>query len=223
MLLDAVVVTSRSVASTRSRLTKRQALASLLAAASPADVEILVAYLAGELRQRRTGIGWALLRSLPPPAGDPTLTLLDVDTELQRISELTGPGSAGLRTDAVQRLFARATSAEQDFLRRLISGGIRQGALDSAMHDALAEATGIPLSSIRRAVMLRGATGPVAAAALSGGVVALEAFRLEVGQPVLPMLASTAPDLAAALVKLGPGQEVAIDTKLDGIRIQAHK
>jgi DNA ligase 1 len=223
VLLDAVVATSRSVASTRSRLTKRQALASLLAGASPADVEILVAYLAGELRQRRTGIGWALLRSLPPPAPGPALTLLDVDSELQRISELTGPGSAGLRTDAVQRLFARATSAEQDFLRRLISGGIRQGALDSAMHDALAEATGIPLASIRRAVMLRGATGPVAAAALSGGVAALEAFRLEVGQPVLPMLASTAPDLAAALVKLGPGQEVAIDTKLDGIRIQAHK
>jgi DNA ligase-1 len=223
VLLDAVVATSQSVASTRSRLTKRQALASLLAGASPADVEILVAYLAGELRQRRTGIGWALLRSLPSPAADPTLTLLDVDAELQRIGELTGQGSAGLRSDAVQRLFARATAAEQDFLRRLISGGIRQGALDSAMHDALAEATGIPLSSIRRAVMLRGATGPIAAAALTGGVTALEAFRLEVGQPVLPMLASTAPDLEAALVKLGPGQEVAIDTKLDGIRIQAHK
>jgi DNA ligase 1 len=223
VLLDAVVATSRSVASTRSRLEKRRALAALLADASPVDVEILVAYLAGDLRQRRTGIGWALLRSLPPPASQPTLTLLDVDSELQRISVLTGEGSAGLRSDAVQRLFARATAAEQDFLRRLISGGIRQGALDSAMHDALAEATGIPLSSIRRAVMLRGATGPVAAAALSGGAAALEEFRLEVGQPVLPMLASTAPDLAAALAKLGPGHDVAIDTKLDGIRIQAHK
>jgi DNA ligase-1 len=151
------------------------------------------------------------------------LTLGDVDAELERISELSGPGSAGLRSEAVRQLFARATAAEQDFLRRLISGDVRQGALDSAMQDALAEATGVPLSSIRRAVMLRGATGPVAAAVLSGGAEAVEAFHLEVGQPVRPMLASAAPDVEAALEKLGPGREVAIDTKLDGIRIQAHK
>jgi DNA ligase-1 len=223
VLLDALVTTSRSVASTRSRLAKREALAALLSAAGPEDVEIVVAYLAGELRQRRTGIGWALLRSLPAPADVPTLTLVEVDAELQRVSELIGPGSAGLRAGAVSSLFARATAGEQDFLRRLISGDVRQGALDSAMHDALAAASSVPLAAIRRAVMLRGATGPVAAAALSGGVDAVEAFRVEVGRPVRPMLASTAPDVAAAMHKIGAGTQVSIDTKLDGIRVQAHK
>jgi DNA ligase-1 len=222
MLLDGLVATSREVASTRSRLAKRRALATLLRSARPDDVEVVVAYLAGELRQRRTGIGWALLRSMPPAASEPSLTLLDVDTQLERISELTGPGSSGQRAAAVQSLFGRATASEQDFLRRLISGDLRQGALDSAMHDALAEATSVPLESIRRAVMLRGVTGPVAVAALAGGVEAVEGFRLEVGQPVRPMLASTAPDIAAAMQKMPPGG-VCIDTKLDGIRIQAHK
>jgi DNA ligase-1 len=223
MLLDALVATSSEVAATPSRLAKRKALAALLADAGPADVEIVVAYLAGELRQRRTGVGWAQLRSLPDPAAEPTLTLLDVDAELQRISELSGAGSAGGRSEAVAALFAAATRTEQAFLRGLISGEIRQGALDSSMLDALAVAFAVPLPVVRRAVMLRGATGPVAVAALTGGLAAVEAFGLQVGQPVRPMLASTAPDIDAALAKIGIGVEVSVDIKLDGIRVQAHK
>ena len=223
MLLDALVSTSAAVAATRSRLAKRESLARLLASAEPDDVEIVVSYLAGETRQRRTGIGWAMLRSLPEPATRPCLTVRQVDAELQRASELTGPGSAGRRAEAVGALFGSATALEQDFLRRLVSGDVRQGALDSAMLDALAVASSVPLPLIRRAAMLRGATGPVAVAALVGGVDAVAAFGLEVGQPVRPMLASTAPDVDAALATLGAGAEVVVDTKLDGIRIQAHK
>jgi ATP-dependent DNA ligase I len=67
----------------------------------------------------------------------------------------------------------------------------------------------------------------VAAAALSGGSVALGAFGLEVGRPVRPMLASSAPTIEEALAKTG-GQgatapvECAVEWKLDGIRIQVH-
>ena len=223
MQLQALVTTSQQVAGTRSRLAKRASLAQLLRRADAADIEILVAYLAGELRQRRTGIGWSSLRSLPPPAVEPGWTLTEVDARLQAISELSGPGSAGQRADALAALFAGATADEQDFLRRLIGGEIRQGALDSSMLDALAEASGRPLPTIRRAVMLRGATGPVALAALTGDADALARFDLSVQTPVRPMLASSAPDVAAALDKLGPGTPVGIDVKLDGIRIQAHK
>jgi DNA ligase-1 len=225
MLLALLVETSAQVASTRSRLAKRDALSTLLRQAEPTDVEILVAYLAGELRQRRTGVGWAGLRSLPSPAESASLTLVEVDGELQRVSELSGPGSAAARADAVAALFGRATAEEQDFLRRLMSGAIRQGALDSAMLDAVAAASDVPLADVRRAVMLRGATGPVALAALAEGAEAVRAFGLEVGQPVRPMLASTAPDVTAAFEKLGGAGEtpVAVDTKLDGIRVQVHR
>jgi DNA ligase-1 len=68
--------------------------------------------------------------------------------------------------------------------------------------------------------MLAGFTGPVARAALDGGVAALEAITLEVGRPLRPMLAGSAPDVAAALDTLGG--EVVVETKLDGIRLQAH-
>ena len=69
-------------------------------------------------------------------------------------------------------------------------------------------------------MMLRGSLGAVAAAALSGGSAALAGFGLEVGRPVRPMLAASAPSIEDALAKIdGPA---AVEWKLDGIRIQAH-
>jgi DNA ligase-1 len=223
MLFADLVDTSGEVAATRSRLAKREALAGLLRRAEADDIEILVSYLAGEVRQRRTGIGWASLRGLPDPVPDPALTIQEIDAELDRVSDLSGAGSATQRSEAVKALFARATEPEQRFLRGLLSGEIRQGALDSAMLDAIAEASGVPLGDVRRAAMLRGVTGPVARAALTEGGDAVRAFGLTVGQPIRPMLASTAPDMPAALEKIGSGALASVDTKLDGIRIQVHK
>ena len=222
MLLNEVVEVSRAVAATRSRLAKRDAIADVLRRASPEDVEILVTYLGGELRQRRTGVGWASLRSLPEPAGEPTLELAEVDAEFERLAGLAGPGSASARSDAVQALFGRATGAEQRLLRGLVSGDVRQGALDASVVEAVAAAADVPLADVRRAVMLRGATAPVAAAALAEGAEAVAAFTLTVGRPVRPMLASSAPDMAAAFAKAGDAA-VCLDTKLDGIRIQVHR
>ncbi|MBA2445551.1 MAG: ATP-dependent DNA ligase [Nocardioidaceae bacterium] len=223
MLLHRIVAASMAVSATRSRLAKRAILAEVLAATEPDDIHIVVSYLAGELRQRRTGLGWSSLGELPPPAAEATLTVADVDAQFEHISRLSGAGSASTRERAVSELFARATADEQGFLRRLVFGELRQGALDSAMLDAISSASSVPLPLIRRAVMLRGATSPVAQAALTRGAAAVAAFTLQVGQPVRPMLASTAPDVTSALEKLGVTDEVVVDTKLDGIRIQVHK
>ncbi|MFE4464910.1 ATP-dependent DNA ligase [Oerskovia sp. NPDC056781] len=243
MLLAEVAATSDAVAATRSRLAKRAALADLLRRAAPGgeadgpgdDVEIVVSYLAGELRQRRTGLGWASLRSLPPPAAAPTLTVEAVDATFEEMAALSGPGSDTARSAAAAALFAAATEREQSFLRGLVAGDLRQGALDALVVDAVAEAADVPVDAVRRAVMLRGATGPVARAALeapgpTAALTALAGFGLEVGRPVRPMLAQSAPDVAAAFDKLGvppaadaPGRRVSVDVKLDGIRIQVHR
>ncbi|WP_144679375.1 ATP-dependent DNA ligase [Cellulosimicrobium sp. TH-20] len=242
MLLAEVAATSDAVAATRSRLAKRAAIADLLrrvaddAAGGSAEVEIAVAYLAGELRQRRTGLGWRSLRDLPAPAEEPRLTLTDVDAAFARMADLSGPGSSTARQAEAAALFGAATAREQSLLAGLVSGELRQGALDSVVVDAVAEAAGVPADAVRRAVMLAGATGPVARAALTAGgpeaaAEALATFRLTVGRPVRPMLAQSAPDVGAALDKLGtaPGGEdasgtaVAVDVKLDGIRIQVHR
>ena len=79
MLLADLVSTSAAVASTRSRLAKIEAIAACLRRAAPDEIAVVVSYLSGELRQRRTGVGWAALRSLPPPADVPSLEVAEVD------------------------------------------------------------------------------------------------------------------------------------------------
>jgi DNA ligase 1 len=228
LLLRDVVATSQAVAATRSRLAKRDALVALLQQADADDIEVAVAFLAGSLRQRRTGLGWASLRDLPDPADAASLTISEVDADFEAISILAGTGSTAARSAAAAALMGRATAEEQVFLRGLVHGELRQGALETSLVDAVAAASGVPLVAVRRAVMLRGAVGPVARAAMTEGQPAVERFGLTVGQPVKPMLASTAPDIVAAFDKIGGSssrraQAVCVDTKLDGIRIQVHK
>jgi DNA ligase-1 len=223
MQLAELVETSRALTSTRSRKAKVEALAAALRKAEPDEVETATSYLSGVLRQRRTGLGWRGFGDLPAPAAESSLTLTEVHDTFEEISKVAGAGSKQARTDLVNRLFGRATAEEQDYLRRLAIGELRQGALDGLVLEAVAAAADVRPATVRRAAMLCGATLPVAVAALRGGEAALAEFGLEVGRPVRPMLASSAPDLAAALEKLGPGRELAVDCKLDGIRVQVHK
>jgi DNA ligase-1 len=223
MLLHDVVETSRRVAATTSRTAKVDALADCLARAGddgPETVGVVAAHLSGVLPQRRIGVSWRGLQNLPEPAPEPGLTVQEVDAAATAIAAIGGSGSATARAAAVRTLFSRATADEQGWLRGLITGETRQGAGDGVMLQAIAKAADVPDAAVRRAVMLAGHAGPVARAALAGGVAALDAVTLEVGRPLRPMLAGSAPDVAAALATLGG--EVVVETKLDGIRLQAH-
>ncbi len=222
LLLADIVAASRAVAATRSRKAKVAALADALAAAAPEEIETVASYLAGSLRQRRTGLGWRGVSDLPPAAGSPSLRVLEVHELFDRIAAMAGSGSQAARKAAVIELFGRATEDEQVWLRGIVTGAVRQGALDALLQEAVAAAAAVPLTVVRRSAMLAGSTPEVAVAALTGGEEALTGFGLQVGRPVLPMLASSAPDLAAAMTKAGAGP-VAVDVKLDGIRIQVHR
>lgn len=224
MLLHEVVDVSAAVAATRSRKEKTRLIAALLLASEPDQRELAAHYLSGKLRQRRTGLGWRSLQELGPAAGEPSLTVAEVDATFASMAELSGAGSAGTRAAMAAELFGRATAAEQQWLRGLVVGEVRQGALEAVVTEALAAAAEVPLAAVRRAAMLAGGATYVVSETFAG-VAALEEVGLTVGRPVLPMLASSAPSVAAALEKAsGPGTgEVAVDTKLDGIRIQVHR
>ena len=177
--------------------------------------------MAGELPQRQIGVGWAALRDPPPPAAAPTLTVAGTDAAFTAIGALAGAGSQGARREAVRALMARGTAREQALLAALLGGELRQGALSAVVADAVAQAAAVPRDAVRRALMLRGDLGAVAAVALRDGDAGLRAIGLEVGRPVHPMLAAPASDLEAALAKAGP--RAAIEVKLDGARIQVHR
>jgi DNA ligase-1 len=222
VLLADVLAASAAVTATRSRTAKAQAIADLLRRAAAAEVEPVTAWLAGEPRQGRLGLGWRTLSRLTgAPADAPSLTVAAVDDALTGLAGTSGPGSAARRDEAVAGLLGAATAEEQQFLVRLLTGELRQGALEGVVLDAVALAAGVPAVAVRRAFMLSGRLPETAATALDGGVGALDAVRLEVGRPVRPMLASPGSSLDAALADLGA--EVTVEFKLDGARIQVHR
>jgi DNA ligase 1 len=222
VLLADVLTVSAAVTATRSRTAKAQAIADLLRRADAEEVEPVTAWLAGELQQGRLGVGWRTLSRLAgTPADAATLTVAAVDAALTELAGTSGAGSAARRDAAVGALLSAATADEQSFLIRLLTGELRQGALEGVVLDAVATAADVPATSVRRAFMLSGRLPETAATALAGGVEALEAVRLEVGRPVRPMLASPGSSLDAALADLG--SEVTVEFKLDGARIQVHR
>ena len=224
-----LALVSVETAATSSRLKKRDLIAGVLREATTAEVGLVAGYLTGSPRQRRTGIGWRSVASPPEPASAPSLTVLDVDSRLDGISRLGGSGSVAVRAAAVAELFGAATAPEQAFLQALITGELRQGALDGVMLDAVAQAFAVPSAVVRRAAMLSGSTPRIAELAASGGAAALAEVGLTVGVGIKPMLASSAPDLATALAGLetaaaeSAAPRVAVDGKLDGIRVQVHR
>jgi DNA ligase 1 len=223
VLLIDVAMTSAEVAGSASRRAKTARISDLLSRVKtdPGLVVIIVSWLSGVLPQRQIGVGWATLRSLPPAAAQPTLTVVGVDATFSAIGAVSGKGSQTRRAELVAGLFASATESEQTFLRRLLAGELRQGALAGVMADAVANAAQIPVAAARRAAMLGGELPAVAAAGLAGGTAALDAFALRVGRPIGPMLAQTAAGVTDALERLC-GTAI-FEAKLDGARVQVHR
>ena len=226
MLLAAVVDASAQIAATRSRKAKTAALAAVLAAAGPEEVRPVTAWLAGDMLQGRTGIGWRTLSGVDvEPATEASLSVDDVEAALDRLAAMAGSGTGvgARRTAELTSLLGAATADEGRFLVRLLGGELRQGALEGLMIEAVAAAGQVPADAVRRAFMLSGRLPATAVAALTSAdpVAALGAIGLEVMRPVRPMLASPGDSLEATLADLGT--EIVVEHKLDGARIQVHR
>ncbi len=222
MRLSELVDTSQRVAQTSGRLDKVAALAALFRRVRPDEAEIATAFLSGTVRQAKLGIGHAALRAAAPDttADAAALELGEVDGTLDRIARVRGKGSVEEKLRALRDLLARATRDEQRFVTRLLSGELRQGALDGLVLEAVAQAARVSAESLRRAVMAAGDLPSVARVALAEGGAAVSRYAIQVFRPVLPMLADSAEDAPDALARLG---EAAFEFKLDGARVQVHK
>ena len=218
MLYGELVAASQRTAATSKRSEKVAALAELLRAMQPDEIEPAVGLLIGWPRQGRLGVGWATMSNLKvAPAADSSLTIHDVDDALTRVSAMAGGGSQGERLRAMTALWSAATELEQNHLFRVLTGELRQGANEGVVADAVAKASGNPIADVRRAAMLLGDLGRAAELALTGK-------SLDVGltplTAVQPMLAGTSASVADALAEIGLAS---VEWKLDGIRVQAHK
>jgi DNA ligase 1 len=233
VLLRELVQTSEAVAATPARRAKIEEISALLRRADPGEIPVVVAFLSGDLRQRQIGVGYASLGDLPGPgpAAATPLTIAQTDAVFEEVGEVGGAGAQAERKRLLAGLFERTTAAEREFLIRLLAGELHQGALEGVMVEAVARAAGVPAEEVRRACLLAGSLPQVAQAALGAAaaagepavdaaLAALQAFGLEVGRPLRPMLASSSATVTAALARLAPA---ALEWKIDGIRIQVHR
>ena len=222
MLFTRVVEASAAVAGASSRLQKIAHLADLFRSLAPDEIATVVALVSGEPRQGRLGLGYATISEVAHvrPAEEATLAVLDVDRAFAALAEISGAGSGRARVRILTSLFEKATAPEQDFLRRVLFGELRQGALEGVVLEAVAKSAGIAAPKLRRAVLMGGNLTTAAEAALTDGERALDAISVRVMQPVRPMLADSADDVDAAL---GEMDDAALEYKLDGARVQIHK
>jgi DNA ligase-1 len=217
-----LATTSELLAKTSKRTEKLKVLAELIARSEPSDRGLVALYLSGVIAQDKLGVGYAQLGSLreSPAAPEPTLEVRDLDSTLSEIAAIRGAGSAARRLELLRALLARATTSEQRFISRLVLGELRQGALESLVIDAIADAAKVPRPAVRRAQMLISDLVHVTDLAFDRGESGLTEVGLQLFRPVQPMLADSAADVAEALTRLG---RAVFEYKLDGARVQIHK
>jgi DNA ligase-1 len=211
-----------AVRATPRKSEKAAQIADLLRPARGREAELLALYLTGTLPQGRIGVGWRALQSALPdgPARGEALTLPAVDEALAAIAAEAGAGSAERRLQRLRTLLERTDEPGRRLLVELLTGELRQGALDGVVIEAIALASGTPGADVRRAVMYAPQLGEVARVALEGGRMGLARFSLRLLSPVAPMLASPAEDADEVLARLG---EAVFEYKLDGARLQVHR
>ena len=221
MRFQHVVETSRRISETSKRLEKIALLANLLKELHGDEIDIAAAFLSGRTRQGKIGAGYGVIgQAGAEAAAQSNLEVTDVDRVFQSIADTQGPGSERRRIELLRDLLLRGTRPEQEFITGLLLGELRQGALEGIMLEAVAKASGVALARARHAAMVAGDVTAIARTLLEKGEAGLADYDIRLFQPVQPMLAQTADDVAEALDDLG---EAALEFKLDGARVQVHK
>jgi DNA ligase-1 len=213
---------------TASRLAKEDLAARFLQRLDPderaAGARFLAAKALPETSARGLDVGWATVRAALQAQQrtllDEPLTVRGVAEELRAMSAEQGKDARGKRERRLRALLGRADAEERAWLLALLSGELRTGASDGVVLEAIAKAAGARPEAVRRAHLLRGDVGEVAALALNEGMAALAGAQLRLFHPLRPMLAEVAADLREGLAALGP---CAVEPKYDGARIAIHQ
>jgi ATP-dependent DNA ligase I len=220
-LIADVVQASKDVADTSSRSRKVAIIAELLGRLEASEVAIVAGLLSGVPRQGRVGVGYSTIYGIErTPASEASLTVTDLDVAISEVQRATGAGSGIRRRQLLGELLGRATEHEADFIKRLFTSELRQGALAGLMVDAVATAAGVSAGIARRAFMLSGDLTRTAEIAITSGEEGLRAVGIEIFRPILPMLASTTANVTDAVASF---DSASVEWKLDGIRIQIHR
>jgi DNA ligase-1 len=152
------------------------------------------------------------------------LTAEKVYKTLDKMAKTTGSGAIGSKMALLAGLLSDASPKEAKYIMRTVTGNLRLGIADMTVLDALAIAYGGGKESrelIERAYNISSDLGRVANVVAEKGLDGIKKFKVEVFEPIRPMLAERLASPEEILEKLG-GKCVA-EYKYDGERVQAHK
>ncbi|MDH5636380.1 MAG: ATP-dependent DNA ligase, partial [Candidatus Bathyarchaeota archaeon] len=149
------------------------------------------------------------------------LTILEVRRSLETIAETSGYGSRERKERLLETLLGEATPLEAKYIVKILIGEMRTGFHEGLMELAVSKAFSVPHDLVRRASMLTGDIGEVAAIAKTQGREGIVKLQFQVFRPIKPMLAQTADAVDEAIKE--HGGETAFEHKLDGARVQIHK
>ncbi|MGE9271031.1 MAG: ATP-dependent DNA ligase [Verrucomicrobiales bacterium] len=145
------------------------------------------------------------------------MELSEIEGLLDRLAEA---GGSMARVSVLAKGFAELHPLESASLVRIITGSLRMGSKEGVLEEAVAEAFGQSVEDVRKAHMLTGDLGSVAALAKADR---LEEVRLLVMNPVRPMLASPESTAEGIWARHSGDGFVWLEEKHDGIRAQIHK
>ena len=199
---DSVFASIGATTGAGSQAGRRRLLGTLFARATPAEQSFLTRLLGGELHQGALEgvMTEAVARAAGVDAGE-------VRRALMLGGSLPAVAEAALSAASAARQEQAAADGEP--------AAHQPAAHQAAAHQPAAAGTAADQAPDQAAAHEAGDRAAAAAA-----LAALRGFRLQVGRPLRPMLAASAPTVAAAFERASPAEA---EWKIDGIRIQVHR
>jgi DNA ligase-1 len=205
------------VASTTKRLEKIQYLSELLKSVEKEEIPPTVLLITGQIfpesSSQTLDVSWKTLQralqSGQQPLFQKELTVADVYTYFEQISTVS---QRKKKERLLSSLVHQATAQERTYIIKTIFGEMRTGASEGIVLEAIAQAAGLPKEDVKRSHALIGDLGETAVRAIIEKELSTEIILFN---PIKPMLAQMG-DLDDIT------EEMALEYKLDGARIQVH-
>ncbi|NIO44125.1 MAG: ATP-dependent DNA ligase [Candidatus Aenigmarchaeota archaeon] len=174
---------------------------------------------------KKTGDLGLVVEKLSKSKKQTTLGTRELDMEkvfenLQLISKQTGSGSQDRKMNLIAELLTQAKPKEAKYIVRTVLGQLRIGVAEGIIRDAVAGAFNVSAKAVENAWFLNPDYGEIAKIAKEKGEKGLKKVKVEIGRPIVVLLAEKAPSLKDALSSF---DESASEYKYDGARMLVHK
>ena len=151
------------------------------------------------------------------------ITVERVYETLFKIAKLGGSKSQDMKIKYISSLLNDANPLEASFILKILLGTLRLGIAENTVMDALAIAYSGDKENrklLQHAYNVSSDLGKVAEIIAMEGIQGIEKFKINLFNPIRPMLADRVKSEKEVIEKIG--NEFAIEYKLDGERVQIH-